>query len=349
MSTTNNFKKTKKNISNNSFSINRYSNTFKNTEMLPNSPFIEYLFNNYKKFANYDIICAGVNTNPLILQDLFNFKPNDFPHNLKKNTININTLHIVSLMPLDQLISYFIYLTDSTIFYYNYNLFISSIKNQIGKDIRRGVFTINNKTYKYNTEEYINMKNYQITDLLYQNIIDHLIKIGNKKIININIVNKVSLLCSQNVFNAINNLIIVRLNELLNPEIIYLTKVNKYYDIFISKKEISILISFKCSLLITQDLNTVNVEYPCGNVEFIINFDFRKNTYNLKKFIIDYDINKCGPNKPSTNDLVEPKINNKYALVTTAGLTAAGLTTAGILLAPFILGGTKNKTQKLRK
>ena len=71
MSTTNNFKKTKKNISNNSFSINRYSNTFKNTEMLPNSPFIEYLFNNYKKFANYDIICAGVNTNPLILQDLF--------------------------------------------------------------------------------------------------------------------------------------------------------------------------------------------------------------------------------------------------------------------------------------
>ena len=315
------------------------------------------MINNFNNYAEYSIICEAINTHPLILEDCFNIQPTDFPNNLKKNNININSVKMNPKTSLNKLISYFIYMTESKLFKKPQDEIISSIKFQIGKDVRRGGYSINSKKYTHVTTENAKMNNYQITDLLYQNVIGHLIKIGNKNI-NIDIVNKISILCSQSAFNAITSLITTKLYEVLHPEVNYQNKVIKSYDIVINKNEISMTLNYTCDLLITRNLNPVEIEYPCGKVECIIYIDFRKNTYELKKMVIDYDIDKCGPAEgeelgpplgaiPAEDQPASAGLNSKYVKVTAAGLSVAGLTTAGILIAPFILGG-KNKIQKIK-
>ena len=348
---------TKKNRFHKPFGLTEYSLRFKNTEMLPKSDIIYYMINNFNNYAEYSIICEAINTHPLILEDCFNIQPTDFPNNLKKNNININSVKMNPKTSLNKLISYFIYMTESKLFKKPQDEIISSIKFQIGKDVRRGGYSINSKKYTHVTTENAKMNNYQITDLLYQNVIGHLIKIGNKNI-NIDIVNKISILCSQSAFNAITSLITTKLYEVLHPEVNYQNKVIKSYDIVINKNEISMTLNYTCDLLITRNLNPVEIEYPCGKVECIIYIDFRKNTYELKKMVIDYDIDKCGPAEgeelgpplgaiPAEDQPASAGLNSKYVKVTAAGLSVAGLTTAGILIAPFILGG-KNKIQKIK-
>ena len=73
--------KTKKKRFYKPFGLTEYLLRFKNTEILPKSDIIYYMINNFNNYAEYSIICEAINTHPLILEDCFNIKPNDFPNN----------------------------------------------------------------------------------------------------------------------------------------------------------------------------------------------------------------------------------------------------------------------------
>ena len=57
------------------------------------------------------------------------------------------------------------------------------------------------------------------------------------------------------------------------------------------------------------DGEPMNPEYPCGDIDFSFYIDILHNKYELKKFILSYDINKCGPEIPNQQEDVPDNIN----------------------------------------
>lgn len=118
--------------------------------------------------------------------------------------------------------------------------------------------------------------------------------------------------------------------------------------------------NFKSQLLITRDGGGLDPEYPCGNIEFIFFVDILNNVYELKKFYIDYDIDKCGPDIVTSNESQSEsqnknldtsfKLNLKPQIVVPAAALTAGIIATPILLTT--LGGKikkRNKTIKKHK
>ena len=109
---------------------------------------------------------------------------------------------------------------------------------------------------------------------------------------------------------------------------------------------------FKSQLIISRD-GELNPEYPCGELEFSLFIDLRKNIYELKNFRLNYDIDKCGAEivtheSIKTND--QSRVNLKPEYVIPATAVSAGIVATPLLLT--MLGGKKkrkNKTIKIRK
>ncbi len=336
----------------NSVDIKYYSLKYKNTKYLPKTQIMNYMFKNFNSFVHHARLCEALNVNPLSLEDCFTFMDNDFPNGLSKNNIN-TSLKMNSKMHLDKLISYCYYIKQPNIFYYPENKINETIKYQIGKDISRDERLINNKMYNQNY--YIeNIKtnsdvNYRIADLFYQNIIDHLYKINKR--IDLNIVNKFGLLSAQNVYGLISDLIIDKLFQMLKPEMSYMFNAKKHVEIIINPNNISMEFHFATTLLITQNNKPVDIEYPCGNMEFIFLVDILNNKYELSKFVLNYDINKCGPELRQEDN---SKPSNSKVYMKPKYVVPALAATSGIVATPFLLsllGGKtkKNKTMKKRQ
>lgn len=330
--------------------VNYYLKNFKNTKLLPKTNIINYIFSGFTGFIN-DNKNKSTDKYALDLDDCFIINNNDMPLGVKNNKINL-TLKMNPKTPLDKLIAYSFYLKQSYIFENNNGL--TDIKYQIGKDIKRSDININGKMIsdKYRDIE----NNYTVSDLFYQILIDNLYQI-NRKNVNLNIANKIGLLSCQNVFNLITDLITLKLNDILAPETNSVFRPDKYNNIIINQNEISMELGFNSQLIISRNGAPIDPEYPCGNLDFILYIDFKNNLYVLKKFILSYDISKCGPeiinnqNKPQTSFL-RSNIKAKYII-------PAALVTSGLMATPFILGALggnktikkrkKNKTQKNKK
>jgi hypothetical protein len=334
-------------------SIRYYSLNYKNTRKIPQTQIINYLFVNFKNFLNHKTLCDALNTYSLNFDECFQINQDDFPKGLRKNDIEL-AFKMNPKTPLDKLIAYCFYIKQPTIFEQNNQQIIELLKYQIGKDVGRDNRNINNKSYNQqyylnkNTSSDGNINNYGIADLFYQNIIDYLYQIN--PIIDLNIVNKFALLSCQNVYGLISDLITMQINKMLEPELNSVFRPDKYVNIIIKPEELSMEFYFKSKMLITRDGAPFDPEYPCGDMEFVFFVDILNNVYELKKFIFNYDIDKCGP-EIETEIIEKPtKTNLKPEII----IPAAGIT-AGIIATPILLatlGGKRkkrNKTIKKRK
>jgi hypothetical protein len=317
--------------------INYYSNVYKNTQFLPKTQIINYLFSGYKLYKNE----KNDKTPALTLKDCFIIDNDSFPRGLKKGTIDAS-LKMNPKTPLDKLISYCFYLKQPYIFERknedNVNG-ITIIKQQIGKDIKRSNRTINGKLYD---SLYYNQfgENVHAADVFYQNIIDQFIS-ANHKNVNLNMVNKFALLSCQNIFNLITDLITIKLNEILSPETNSVFRPDKFTNIIINNNQLSIEIGLTSKLIISRNEEPINPEYPCGNLEMLLYIDLLHNKYELKTLKLTYDINKCGPDEPN-EQYDKIKYKPEYVI-------PGGILTAGIVATPFLLGVLGGKRKKYNR
>jgi len=278
--------------------INYYSKNFEKTKLIPKTKIINYIFIGYKNYLLQKEISESQGNNVISFDDCFIINPVSFRTGLRKNTINLS-LQMNPETPLDKLIAYSFYLKQSYLFEKKNGL--SDIKFQIGKDIKRSNTTINGKIY--NQEYYGKFEdNFDAADMFYQNIIDELYKINNKYV-NLNMANKFALLSCQNIFNVITDLITIKLNKILEPETNSVFRPTNFSNIIINRDEISMVLGFKSKLIISRDGEPMDPEYPCGNIEFSFYIDILNNKYELKKFILSYDITPTRK-KNETNFLI---------------------------------------------
>jgi hypothetical protein len=350
--------KTVKNIVKNlqSVPVNYYNSHYRKTKQIPKTDIIYYMFKNFNEYLSHKQLSDETNSIPLSLDECFLINPDTFPVGLNKNTIDLS-LKMNPKTSLYKLIAYCFYIKQPDIFKNTIDTLINSLKYQIGKDVSRDDRTINKKDFNRSYYNRDNTNNDDICDIFYQNIIDYMYQVN--KTINLNIVNKIALLSCQNVYGLISDLITMKLNDILEPEVNSVFQPDKHINIVINSTEISMEFIFKSLLIISKNGN-LDPEYPCGHLEFNLYIDIRKNIYELKKIYIQYDISKCGPEvntvMPSNNTNIDsssssssspsPKFNLNPKIV-----IPAVLATAGIISTPFILGalGGKNKIKNKKK
>lgn len=330
----------------NDVNVRYYSMHYKNNTTIPRTQIIHYLFKNFKGFLRYKSICDASNKSTLNLNECFQIESDYFPKGLRKNNIQLN-LKMNPKTSLDKLIAYCFYIKQPSIFENNNTLEL--IKYQIGKDIGRDNRNINDKSY--NQEYYhSNAKNsYEIADLFYQNIIDSLYNVNRP--VDLNVANKFSLLSCQNVYGLITDLITMQINEMLEPELNTVFRPDKYVNIMITNKQLSMEFHLKTQMLITRNGEPFDPEYPCGNMEFILLIDLMKNVYEIKQFTFSYDIDKCGPESTHINNDVDNNAVEKESNTTFKSqfMIPAATITAGIVSTPFILGVLGGANQIISK
>jgi hypothetical protein len=339
----------------NNVSIKYYSSKYKNTNKIPKTQIINYMISNYNDYLNYKKLCDALDTYTLNFDECFIIQPDDFPNGLRKNQINL-TLKMNPKTSLDKLISYCFYIKQPEIFTNNPNKILDILKYQVGKDVARDDRNINGKSYSQSYYTKNSSDNYKIADLFYQNIIDYLYQVNN--IINLNIVNKFALLSCQNVYGLMTDMITIQINKMLEPELNTVFRPHKYVNIEINAEQLSMEFNFKSQLLITRDGGGLDPEYPCGNIDFIFFVDIRNNSYELKKFSFDYDIDKCGPDNTVSNQ-IQTEIKNKNDDATfrlnfkPEIVVPAAALTAGIIATPILLttlgGKIKRRNRTIKK
>jgi hypothetical protein len=227
--------KTKKNTK--KTQVNNYTRKFNNTKLIPNTQILKYMKNNFKSYLLFKDETAKQDKNVIYLDDCFNFG-----ESLKsKERIFTFESSIPSNpnMNLDKLISYSFYIKTSYAFIDSSNKFTSEdyylelLKYQMGKDIRRDNRTINSKEYNSDIYSSEKLNNYEVTDMFYQTLITAYNKFRDN--VNYNIINKIALLSCQNMFNLITDLVSIKLNEILEPELNSVFRPIKSASIYLSK------------------------------------------------------------------------------------------------------------------
>jgi hypothetical protein len=333
------------------YSVNYYRVNFKDTEFIPKTPIINYIFLKYKSYVNYLKLCNTFNIAPLNFNECFIFSPDDIPIGLRKNDIQLN-LQMNPKTPLDKLIAYCFYIKQSFLFEGNIEKMTKLIKYQIGKDSERNVMNINGKLYTPKDFQILNGNKIVIADTMYQIIIDNYYKYRK---IDLNNVNKICLLFCQNLFNLITDMIVLQLNKVLYPEINIMFGHDKITTVNIKENELNVIYKYNSKLLISRDGAEIDIEYPCGYLEFEITFDLLNNNYKMNNLIIKYDIDKCGPpideenedNEENYYEENKPSWNFKPEYVVPAGLLTAGIVTTPLLLT--LLGGNKTTMRHKKK
>jgi hypothetical protein len=318
----------------------------------------------------------------ITLDDLFNFN-NGLRPGLKKFFFD-SPVDGNPNFSLDRLISYAFYSKTRSIFIMpdgqpsDEHSYLKRLKHQMGKDIRRLDTTINGRAYhpsiyyRNDIVDNIDYNYYKATDMYYQILINYFYKINN---IDLDIINKIALLSCQNIYNVLEGLITLKINELITqlPECLGTapTKAVKSIDIIINKKVKTMQFNFRARISVIK--NDVAI---CGIYLFKFLADFMNNTFKFNEFKIKYDIDDCqtieyiedndnqadyenfndvfhdgannanGPNGANNangpNDANGPNINLKYAIPAALGVDAA-------IATPFLLGalgGKKNTTMK---
>ena len=257
---------------------------------------------------------------------------------------------------LDTLISYSFYTKQKYAFYNDAtdNMkstkeMLSIIKSQMGKDIRRSDFTVNDQLYSKSMFDDPNKTNDEVTDEFYKIIIQYVNQYESK--INLNVVNKIGLLSCQNTFNFVTDLIKLKIMSMLKPENVVLLKAKKNMNIILTQEKQIVELEFQSKLLISQDLN-LDPEYPCGNLEFKLWMDLKTNEYKFNKFKLNYKLKECGPPKEE-EEIENPRNSSFHFQLKPEYVIPLTAVTAGVIAAPFllgVLGGKKrNKTKKARK
>jgi len=335
-----------------------YSKNFKNTTNIPVTNIINYMKKNFNAYDNERIQKEKENKYIIDLDDCFDFKGALTP-GLRQFAFD-SPIDSKQDFSLDKLISYAFYSKLRSTFIdpdtkepTNKVEYLDRLKFQIGKDIRRLDSTINSKSYPASLYNDQTKNNYDIADIYYQTLIDYFYKIKN---INFDIINKIALLSCQNIFNLISDLITIKINYLLNPQMNTVTDVSKSVNIIIEKDVKTMQFNFDSQLIISRDWENgegIDPEYPCGVLAFKFLIDFTNNTFKFNEFKLEYNLDNCGPpinngmnNTNNTNNNSNNSNGNlKYAIPAALGVGA-------IIATPFLLGalgGKKNNKTKIYK
>lgn len=179
--------------------VNYYKTNFMNTNLIPYTSIIKYIFNNFD---------PNIINKESTIEDIFSFDGKIKNNLIKKNIKN------KSSFKLDKLISYIYYYKSFTFFYNenkkekrSLNFLIEKLKQQIEKDVKRLNIYINNINIDRERISSSTEEDYSAADILYTNLIDAF-KFQKTKNINLNVINKIALLSSQNILNFITDLLL---------------------------------------------------------------------------------------------------------------------------------------------
>lgn len=335
--------------------IRWYKKNFKKTTIIPTTQIINYMKQNFSKYDLLKKQLEQENKYIIDLDDCFDFRDALIP-GLRQFSFDspINSNRDFSI---DKLISYafytktrFAFIDEQTNQPTDREKYLELLKNQMGKDIRRDNRTINGEEYSSLLYSDQTKSTYVIADMFYDTLIGYFKKIKN---LDFNIINKIALLSCQNIFNLITDLITLKINHLLDPEMNSVFEASKSADIIIEKDVKTMQFNFDSKLIISRDGDGMDPEYPCGLLSFKFLIDFTNNTFKFDKFKLEYNIDNCGPPKNPINNAANGanNANNNYGKLKYAIPAALGV--GAIVATPFLLGalgGKKyNKTKKYKK
>jgi hypothetical protein len=338
--------------------VSYYAKNYKKTKLIPTTNIINYMKKNFNEYNKLKDELEKQGKYVIYLDDCF-----DFGDKLKSGERVYSFESQINGNPnisLDKLIAYSFYIKTKYAFINetdgspsSNSRYLETLKYQMGKDIRRDDRTINGKEYSSELYYDTSKNNYEIADMFYQTIIDYFYRIN--KVIDYDVINKICLLSCQNMFNLITDMVTIKLQDMLSPELNSVFRPVKSANIIIEIDKKTMEFHFDSQLIISRDGEPIDPEYPCGNLIFKLLFDFNTSTFKFTQFKISYNIDNCGPPKNNIKKKDATTLNDstnsssiklQYAIPVALGI-------GGIVSTPFILGaigGLKNqKTPKNKK
>ena len=306
--------------------VNYYENHFKNTKLIPYTSIIQNIYENFR---------PNIINKKITIEDIFSFDGKI------ENNHTIKNINNKSNFGLDKLLEY-IYYYKSSSFFYNENkkekkslsFLIENLKNQIGKDMKRLNIDINNMNI--DRERISSETNESATDILYTRLI-HAFTFQKNNNINLNIINKMSLLISQNILNFITDILLSFIQKQFKQIAdIYRPKIN--INISINENDTKMNIIYKGRFI---DFNTEDIY---GDLKFNIEFDIKNETFQFESLLINLNKNNIQETTHDTNDEnINPSNINAKTVGVPLTITSALVTTPFMLA---LLGGKKKKTKK---
>lgn len=330
-----------------------YNHDFLDTKLIPSTKITDYMRSNFSDFrSKYDKLNKEFGHHELNdPKKYFNFdkmkrtgeRQFEFDKPIERNP---NTT-------LDELIAHSFFVNSPEIFRTDALTYLSNLKFQMGKDIRRAdKRKINGITYhaSYSEQYFSGINHYQVTDIFYKLLISFFQTNGG--IINYDEINKFALLSCQNMFNFIGSIIIMHVRNIISPEDNAQLGQKRSENIIIKPNSKTMTLNFETQLMISKDKERgefMDPEYPCGHLEYSLLLDLTNNTYEFTKFKLDYNLDDCGPPPLDATDTdssisingdtkSDSPIDLKYAIPVALGVGT-------IVALPLILGG-KTKTRK---
>jgi|688.fasta_scaffold20903_12 hypothetical protein len=324
-----------------------YDKEYYGKNLLPITKIVQYIganFNDYMVMKEQKIaedLPASSFEDFFIVDDILTRKENSADID-----IQINKKSNVSL---SKLLAYSLYYSEYKNWFKTKTMDIALFKNQVGKDVSRMDFMINNTKIKFNDEDDNSIKADKFnTELM--NIL------STFTVIDLNLINTIDVVMCQNILNFIMDLISLLVMKKFAPEKLLITQVEKNAEITLKKSQQNIVYNFKTKFYITKDGGVYDPEITCGDMEFSFLIDFKKNTYKITKFKCKYDADICYQNEnvesspenanANAQDEVSGEDKSKYLKYGVLGLGVGG-----IVGTPFLLGvlGGKNKKGKKSK
>jgi hypothetical protein len=342
-------------------SINFYNLRYSGTKLLPRTSILVYIYKNHYEYIKLKESRDKENKQPFTLGDFFKIG-NVFDNIGTSKEINIDT-SLQGKTSLYKFIADSVYSTQLSFFEPNNNIksivdYINRFKYQVGKDLPRNNVKLNGQ--QINGEELAEMDNYYLrTDKYVNLLLEKYHKIYKK--INYNKINIILTVTTQNILNAMVNVIILDLTSRFSKDFnILFIGSNLGLDIEISPWREQAIWSFSSNMLISN-IGEINPEFPCGKIEYKLLIDIKNKTFEFSDFKISYNLNTCETYNEQ-NEIVntsgssteEGRLrkflnNNKESLI--YGIPPA-IAAAGIFSTPFILGilgGNKKKYRRTKK
>ena len=176
--------------------VNYYENHFKNTKLIPYTSIIQNIYENFR---------PNIINKEITIEDIFSFD------GIIENNRTIKNINNNQNFGLDKLLEYIYYYKSFSFFYdetkkekKSLSFLIENLKNQIGKDIKRVDIYINNIIIDRNEISF--ETDHSATDILYTKLI-YAFTLQKNNNINLNIINKLSLLTTQNILNFITDIL----------------------------------------------------------------------------------------------------------------------------------------------
>ena len=306
--------------------------------IMPQTQIIDYIFSNYQKYNYVKRQRENNREYPVTFDEIFLFDINSIPNKLN---VNLNTQILQNPeFSLDKLISYSIYTTSPYWLNEDIKFFLNEYTNQIGKDLRRGDYIINDDN-KYsrnlfqslmissdtnmniipkneiNEEDLSNYKEIEESDFkiianYYYNILNKTAASNNITGFNDDINNKICLLSIQNINNFIfTNILGPWLSSLISPEQAFIVSADVLNsNVTINISQISIEIHMKCKLLFSKD-GVLDPELPFGDLDAKLFFDLLNNSYKFNSLKISYNLEtNITPSKSNISSNLTPNLTN---------------------------------------